>query len=325
MQRREFIAGLGAAAWPVTAYAQPAMMPVIGFVDNTSLFAKREFVAAFRRGLAETGYFESRNVMIEYRWAEGQYDRLPALVSDLVRRPVTVIVACPTNTALAAKAATTTIPIVFQIGANPVEIGLVTSLSRPGGNLTGVVNLNLDVAAKRLELLHELVPAATSIAFLANPTNRMYTENETKEVQSAARVLGLRLIILTASSESDIETAFATLVLDRADAVLVGADTLFLIYRDQLVAQAARHAVPVVYPYREFAHAGGLMSYGSNLIDAFRQVGLYTGRILSGEKPADLPVQQAVRLEMNLNLKTAKALGLTIPETLLATADEVIQ
>jgi putative tryptophan/tyrosine transport system substrate-binding protein len=300
-------------------------MPVVGFVDNTSLATKREFVAAFHRGLAELGYVEGRNFAIEYRWAEGHYDRLPVLVADLVRRPVSVLVAVPTSTALAAKAATSTIPIVFLVGSNPVEIGLVASLNRPGSNLTGIATLNADVVGKRIQLLHEMVPTAASIAFLVNPTNPVFAQIETKDVQLATGALALRLLVLNASSEYDIDTAFSTLTRERAGALLVGADTFFNTQREQLLALAARHRVPVCYQYREFVPAGGLMSYGSPYTDIYRLIGLYTGRILNGEKPADLPVQQSTKIELVINLKTAKALGLTIPETLLATADEVIQ
>jgi putative ABC transport system substrate-binding protein len=326
MKRREFIAGIGGvAAWPLVARPQQAAVPVLGFADNTSLATKREFIAAFHRGLAEIGYVEGRNLAIEYRWAEGHYDRLPALVADLVRRPVSVIVAAPTSTALAAKAATSKIPIVFQIGSDPVEIGLVASLNRPGSNLTGVATLNADVVGKRFQMLHELVPAARSIAYLVNPANPIFAQIETRDVQLAANALAVHLLVLNASSEGDIVTAFSTLIRERADALLVGADTLFNAQREQIITLAARHNVPTSYQYREFVPAGGLMSYGPPYSNAYRLVGHYTGRILNGEKPADLPVQQSTTVELVINLKTAKSLGLTIPETLLATADEVIQ
>jgi putative tryptophan/tyrosine transport system substrate-binding protein len=276
--------------------------------------------------LAETGYIEGQNVAIEYRWAEGHFDRLPALVADLVRRRVAVIaIAGTTASALAAKAATQTIPIVFTIGSDPVEIGLVASLNRPGGNLTGVTALQAAVVAKRFEMLHELAPAATPIAFLVNPTNAAVAQAETREAQVAARVLGVDLLVLNASTPSEIDTAFATMVGERAGALVTSSETFFMTQRVQFAVLAARHAVPTIYAWRENVEAGGLMSYGSNPLDSIRQAGVYTGRTLKGEKPADLPVQQSTKIELVINLKTAKALGLTIPETLLATADEVIQ
>jgi putative ABC transport system substrate-binding protein len=276
--------------------------------------------------LAESGYVEGRNLAIEYRWAKGQNDRLPAMAADLVQQRVAVIVAVDgTATALAAKAATATIPIVFIVGADPVELGLVASLARPGGNMTGVGALALGTAAKRLQLLHELVPAAADIAFLRNPTNPYYAALETAELQAAAGVLGLRLLLLNASSPGEIEVAFANLVAQRASAFLLGTDPFFMTARDQLVALANRHAVPAIYPFREDAVAGGLISYGTSLPDAFRLVGSYTGRILSGNKPADLPVQQVTKMEMVINLKTAKALGVSTPLPLLGRADEVIE
>jgi putative tryptophan/tyrosine transport system substrate-binding protein len=299
-------------------------MPVVGYLGAGSLEQQREFVAALLRGLAETGYVEGRNVAIEYRWAESRNDRLPALAADLVRRQVAVIITDSTPAALAAKAATQTIPIVFGVGSNPVEIGLVASLNRPGGNLTGVSLLNVDIAAKRVELLHELVPAATQIAVLVNPTNPA-GEDLLKEAQVGARVLGVRLSALNASSESEIDGAFAMLVGQRADALLVHGDPVFIAQRDRIVALAARHAVPAIYQFREFAVAGGLMSYGASVADSYRQLGVYTGRILNGETPADLPVQQSTRFEMVLNLKTAKALGLTVPTSTLLRANEVIE
>jgi len=262
---------------------------------------------------------------VEYRWAENRLDRLPALAADLVRHQVAVIIATPTPAAVAAKAATQSIPIVFTTGADPVEIGLVASLNRPGGNLTGMANLTTAVAAKRLALLHELMPAATLIAYLVNPTNPVFAEPETKELQAAARTLGVRLLILNASDPSEFEAAFATLVLGRAGGLVVGSDTLFQRYPDQLVALAARYRLPAIYGYPATAAAGGLMSYGTDFLGQFRQAGAYVGRILKGERPADLPVQQVTKMGLVINLRTAKALGLTIPETLLATADEVIQ
>jgi putative tryptophan/tyrosine transport system substrate-binding protein len=329
MNRRDFIAGLGsAAAWPLMARAQQPAMPVIGFLDPTSpegTSAIRDWHAAFRQGLAEAGYVEGRNAAIEYRWAREQIDRLPVLATDLVQRGVDVIVAAGTAAALAAKAATATIPIIFLVGADPVELGLVASLGRPGGNMTGVAALSIGTATKRLQLLHELAPSAADIAFLRNPTNPHYNSLETRELQAAAVVLGVRLLLVNASTSREIEEAFADLVSQRAGAFLPETDTFLIVARDQLVALANRHKIPAIYPSREDVAAGGLMSYGHSNLDEFRLVGGYAGRILSGTGPADLPVQQATKIEMAINLKTGKALGLTIPETLLATADEVIQ
>jgi putative tryptophan/tyrosine transport system substrate-binding protein len=325
--RREFIAGLaGAAAWPLAARAQQRSMPVIGFLSPTSPNSRAELIAAFHQGLAEVGYVEGRNVAIEYRWAKDQNEQLPFMAADLAQRRVSVIVAIDgTAAALAAKAATSTIPIVFIVGADPVELGLVASLGRPGGNITGVGALAVGTAAKRLQLLHELVPAAAGIAFLRNPTNPYFSALETRELQAAATVLGVRLLLLNASSPHEIEVAFANLVAQRAGAFLLGTDPFFMAARDQLVALANRHTVPAIYPFREDAAAGGLVSYGASNRDAFRLVGDYTGRILSGDRPADLPVQQVTRIEMAINLKTANALGLTVPLPLLARADEVIE
>ncbi len=327
MRRREFIALLGAAAaWPPAARAQQRAMPVIGFLNPASLDARRDLIAAFHQGLAEAGYKEGRNVAIEYRWAEGRNERLPMLAADLVERGVAVIVAADgTATALAAKAATPKTPIVFMVGADPVELGLVSSLARPGGNITGVGALAVGTVAKRLQLLHELIPAATEIAFLRNPTNPYYSALETRELQSAAPVLAMRLLLLDASTTSEIEAAFAKLVAQRAEAFLLGTDPFFITTRDLLVSLANRHMLPAIYPFREDAVAGGLASYGASNRDAFRMVGGYTGLILSGKKPADLPVQQVTKLEMVINLTTAKALGLSIPLPLLGRADEVIE
>jgi putative ABC transport system substrate-binding protein len=325
MNRRDLLSLLGGAVvLPVAARAQA--VPVIGYLSGRSLRDSVDVVADFRRGLAETGYVEGRNVAIEYRWVEGHYDRIPTMVADLVRRQVAVI-AVPNTTAsaLAAKAATQTIPIVVNVGGDPVAIGLVASLNRPGGNVTGVSMLQNAAAAKRLELLHELIPAATSIGFLVNSTNPGFAEAETREVQSAARALGIHLFVLNASSASEIEAAFANLVQQRAGALLVGGDVFFISQIDQLIALAVRHVVPVIYPYLEQAVAGGLMSYGANLADTQRLVGVYAGRILMGEKAADLPVQQVTKIELVINIKTTKALGLTIPTTLLTRADEVIE
>jgi putative tryptophan/tyrosine transport system substrate-binding protein len=326
MRRREFVTGLGGTmAWPLATRAQqPPTPPVIGFLDAGSLETRREFVAGVHRGLSETGYVEGRNLGVEYRWAEYRLDRLRALADDLVSRHVAVIVAPQTPAAFAAKAATKSIPIVFLIGIDPVELGLVASLNRPGGNLTGISNLAVELTTKRLELMHKVVPAATPIAFLVNPTAPV-TEPETRELRVAARTLGVRLLILNAGDPSEFEAAFATLVREGAGGLLVSGDTVFLNNYDPLVALAARHRVPAMYPDRKHTAAGGLISYGTNRPESFRLVGVYTGRVLKGEKPADLPVQLASRLELIINVKIANALGLTIPETLLAIADEVIQ
>jgi len=325
--RREFITLLGgAAAWPVAARAQQPAMPVIGFLGSESpqLFAGR--LRAFHQGLSETGYVEGQNVAIEYRWAEGQYNRSSALVADLVRRQVTVLVTIGgTPAALAAQAATTTIPIVFQIGIDPVQAGLVSNLARPGGNLTGVTTLAVEVGPKRLELVHELVPTATVVALLINPTNPTLAEKLSKDLQAAAHLLGVQLHILHASSEREIDAAFANLVRLQAGALVIGTDAFFNSRSEQLAEQALRHTVPAIYQYPEFAAAGGLMSYGSSYAEAHRLEGIYAGRILRGEKPADLPVQQATKVELIINLKTAKTLGLTVPRTLLGRADEVIE
>jgi putative ABC transport system substrate-binding protein len=328
MRRREFIAGLGsAAAWPVVGRAQPSTLPVIGFLGVGSFDTREEaFVAAFRRGLSAVGFFESRNVTIEHRWTEGRDDQLPTLAADLVRRRVAAIVAVgSTQAALTAKASTQTIPVVFNVGSDPVEIGLVQSLNRPGSNLTGVSLLVAAIVAKRLQLLHELVPAAKSIALLANPANPSLAADETRELEAAARVLGIELVVLHASRSSEIDTAFATLVERKAGALLVSSDSTFSNLRSSIVVLAARYALPAIYQWREYVAAGGLMSYGPDLADAYRVLGVYTGRILKGEKAGDLPVQQVTKIDLTVNMRTAKALGLTIPETLLATADEVIQ
>jgi putative ABC transport system substrate-binding protein len=325
IRRREFIAGLGsAAAWPVVARAQRPAMPVIGYLTDWTAEADAVPLAALRQGLSETGYVEHRSVAIEYRWAENTKARLPALVDDLIRRRVAVIAANGTPSVLAAKSATRTIPIVFMTGGDPVEQGFVASLPRPGGNLTGVTLRNTEVSAKLLEIMHKLLPRETTLAFLRNPTSQQQ-EVQTIELQIAARTLGVRLLVVNASDPSEFEAAFATVVRERAGGLVVGGDAMLIIARDQLFAYAARHALPTIYYYRELAEAGGLMSYGASLAEIFRVVGVYTGRILKGESPADLPVQQATHIQLTINRKTAKALGLTIPETLLATADEVIQ
>jgi putative ABC transport system substrate-binding protein len=327
LKRRDVITLLGGAAvsWPLAARAQQPAMPVIGFLNSASPAPYAGMVTAFRQGLSEAGYVEGRNAAIEYRWAEGQYDRLPALAADLVRRQVTVVATGGIPAALAAKAATTTIPIVFSTAANPVDVGLVASLNRPGGNLTGVTNVAVELGPKQLELLHEMVSKATVIALLVNPTNPTLAETQSRDLQAASRTLGLQLRVLHASTERDFDSVFATLVKLPVDALVIGADVFFMARRDQLVALAARHALPAIYFTREFAEAGGLMSYGGSFTDPYRQVGVYTGRILKGEKPADLPVQQATKVELFINLKTAKALGITLPLSLLGRADAVIE
>jgi putative tryptophan/tyrosine transport system substrate-binding protein len=328
VNRRDFITllGWGAATWPIAADAQQAAMPVIGFLGSASPDRWVGRMRAFHQGLSETGYAESRNVAMEYRWAEGQNDQLGPLAAELVSRQVTVIVAPgSTPAALAAKAATTTIPIVFEVASDPVELGLVISLARPGGNITGVISLNAEVAAKRLELLHELVPTAAVVGLLVNPTNPNLADFTTKNLRAAARSLGLEMHVLHASAERDFDTVFATLLQVRAGALVIGADPFFTSRLEQLAALTLRHAVPTVYQFREFTAAGGLMSYGGSLTDTFRAAGVYTGRILRGDKPAELPVHQTTKVELFLNLKAAKALGLDVPATLLARADEVIE
>jgi putative ABC transport system substrate-binding protein len=323
MQRREFITLLGsAAAWPIAARGQQTTMPVIGFLNGGSAWEDAYLAAALRNGLSEIGYVEGRNVLIESRWAEGHYERLPTLAAELVRRRAAVIVASGTPASQAAKAATATIPIVFQIGGDPIAFGYVASLNRPGGNLTGVSNLNTEVAPKRLELLRELVPSMTTVALLINQTS----VNSIDEIyRVAAGKLGLELHVLNASAERDFDTAFATLVQLRAGGLVTSADVFLRNRGEQLAALALRRAVPAIFPWREAVVAGGLMSYGTDIRDQFRIVGGYAGRILKGEKPADLPVQQATKVELTINMKTAKALGLTVPLTLLGRADEVIE
>ena len=327
MTRREFITLLGgAAAWPGAAHAQQTLMPVIGFLGSDSPALYASHLRLFREALRETGYVEGQNVAIEYRWAEGQNDRLPALAADLVRRQVSVIAAPGTTpAALAAKAATTTIPIVFFTAGDPVALRLVASLNRPGGNLTGATSLGTQLTSKRLELLHELMPTATVMALLVNPTNPALAESTARELLDAARRLGLRLHTVHASTERDFDSVFAELVQLRASALVIAIDSFFTGRREQLGALALRHGIPAIYQHRDFAAAGGVMSYGGSLTEGYRLVGLYTGRILKGEKPADLPVQQVTKFELVINLKTAKVLGLTIPPSLLARADELIQ
>jgi putative ABC transport system substrate-binding protein len=327
MRRREFIILVGwtTVAWPLAARAQPQSMPVIGFLGPGSADSDAFRVKAFRQGLSASGYVEGQNLTIEYRWAEGHYDRLPAMASDLVHRQVAVIAASTTPPALAAKAATTTIPIVFETGTDPVKLGLVASLNRPGGNITGVTQLAEEVGPKRLELLHELLPTARVIALLVNPTSPALAEPQTTAALSVAHAFGLDLHVLNASSERDFDGVFADLIRLRASGLVIGGDPFFTSHSKQLAALAIHHAVPAVYQWREFAAAGGLMSYGSNVIDTHRLAGALVGRILKGDKPADLPVQQATKVELYINLKTAKALGLTFPLTLLGRADEVFE
>jgi putative ABC transport system substrate-binding protein len=325
MKRRAFITLLGGgAAWPLAAHAQQPAMPVIGYLNSGSPDLDANLGRAFRQGLGETDYVDGRNLAIEYRWAEDQIDRLPALAADLVRRQVTVIYASGgSSPALAAKAATTTIPIVFRIGADPVEVGLVASLNRPGGNVTGVSLLNVEVGPKRLELIHELVPRA-AIALLVNPTEPL-AETQLKDARAAAGTLGLQLHVLYASTEREFDAVFATLAQLRAGGLAIGAGPSLARRIEQLAALTVRHAVPAIHEFREFAAAGGLMSYGTNITDSSRLAGVYAGRILKGEKPADLPVQRSTKIELIINLKTAKALGIAVPQLLLGRADEVIE
>jgi putative tryptophan/tyrosine transport system substrate-binding protein len=330
IKRREFIALLGGGGLLLVAKVrrargqQPAM-PVVGLLGATTAHGYAAQLAAFRQGLSEAGFVEGRNVAIEYRWAEDQYDRLPALAADLVRRQVAVIATLGGNMAsVAAKAATTTIPVVFHGSVDPVEAGLVASLNRPGGNVTGVVTLNIDTGQKRLELIHELLPAATTIGLLLNPTNAV-AEIQSKDLQAAARTLGLQLRIANASTERDFDAAFATLSQGQVGGLVIGTDGFLVSQSEQLAALTVRYALPTIFQYRAFVTAGGLMSYGGSVTDSYRLSGVYTGRILKGEKPADLPVQQATKVELIINLKTARTLGITFPITLLGRADEVIE
>jgi len=326
VKRREFITLIsGMAAWPLASRAQQPAMPVIGFVNSESPQGWTSQVAAFLKGLGEAGYIEGRNVAIEYRSAEGHVDRLPALLADLIHRQVAVIAAAGPTAALAARAATATIAIVFQIGSDPIRLGLVASLNRPGGNITGVTSLNAELGRKRLEVLHELLPSATVLAVLVKSDNPNAAEYQSNEAQAAANAFGLQLHVLRASHEEDFDTVFAEVGKIRAGALVISPDPLFFDHSEQLAALASRQAVPTISPYREFAVAGGLMSYGGSVTDQFRIVGVYTARILKGEKPGELPVQQATKVEFCINLKAAKALGLNVPNTLIGRADEVIE
>ena len=328
MKRRAFITLLGGAAvsWPLAARAQQPPMPVIGFLSITFAGEQTHWLTAFRRGLSESGFVEGRNVSIEYRWAEGQYNRLPELAADLVRNHVSVIVTLPSNpAALAAKAATTAIPIVFNVGGDPVRLGLVASLSSPGTNATGINFFTTEIVPKRLGLLHELVPKAVRIAVLINPVNAATNEATLPNISEAARALGLQIQVLNATNGDEIDAAFKTLVNDRADALVLAPDTFLVSRRVQIAILSARHQVPVIYPTRDYAEAGGLISYGADLIDAVRQQGVYAGQILKGTKPADLPVVQSTKFELVINLRTAKAIDLEVPATLLSRADEVIE
>jgi putative tryptophan/tyrosine transport system substrate-binding protein len=327
MKRREFIAFIGstAAAWSVAASAQQSAIPVVGYLSSFSADINPKFVQAFRQGLNEAGFVEGRNVIIEYRWdEEGRYDRLPMMAADLVGQRVAVLFASPVPAALAAKATTATVPIVFAIGSDPVEAGLVDSLSRPGANVTGATFLSVELGAKRLELLRDLLPAINSIGLLLNPNNPNAAP-QTKHFQAATSALGLQLIVLHAGSVSDFSNTFATLAKKRIDAIIVSADPFFISHRDQLVALAAQYSKPAVYYAREFVMAGGLLSYATSLTESFHQAATYVGRILKGAKPADLPVEQPTKFELVINLKTARALGLTMPPSVLARADELIE
>src|SRR6266508_3003629 len=327
MRRREFITLLGgaAAAWPLAARGQQPATPVIGFLNNTSPETVADRLRAFRQGLRDAGYVEGDNVAIEYRWAEGQYDRLPALAAELLRRQVAVIVAAPTVSALVAKSAIATIPIVFTVGDDPVKLGLVSSLARPGGNLTGVNFFGAEVVSKRLELLRELIPGVGRLAVLVNPSNATISETTVRDVGAAARGMGVQVQVFNASTSREIDAAFANLVRERSDAVFVSGDAFFTSRRVQLATLATRYVIPSSFSQREVTEVGGLMSYAANIRDTFRQVGVYVGRILKGAKPADLPVVQSTKFELVINNQTARMLGLTVPDKLLVAADEVIE
>jgi putative ABC transport system substrate-binding protein len=328
MRRRDFIAGMaGAAAYPLLTRAQPAAAPLIGFLHPgpRDTPGSAFIFAAVRRGLAETGYVEGRNLTIEYRWAQDHMERLPELAAELARLPVAAIVTVSTGAALALQAVTKSIPIVFSIGTDPVKIGLIAGLNRPGGNLTGIYNLNNEVAAKRLEVLHQIVPAATSIAHLVNPANPGFSETETREMRAAASILGVSLVDLAVSHPNELEPAFAAVARERAGGVAVGGDSLFIDLRDSIVILAARYRVPVLYPWRQASVEGGLASYGTDYDESFRLAGVYASRVLQGEKPADLPVQQVTKMQLVVNMKTAEALGLPMPQSILVRAEEVIE
>ena len=327
MRRREFITLLGGAAvaWPLAARAQQGAMPVIGYLSSLTQADSAHFDAALRRGLSDMGYVEGRSIAIEYRWITESYDPLPAMAADLVRRQVAVIAATSTPAALAARATNTTIPMVFETGGNPIELGLVTSLSRPGGNVTGVTQSSVEVAPKRLELLHELLPKVQVMALLVDPTDSSTAKTTASDVAAAAHSFGLQLHVLHASSDSDFEGVFAKLNQLGAGGLVVAGGPFFVSHREQLAAMALRRGVPVAFQHREFTAAGGLLSYGSDITDAYRLTGIYTGRILKGDKPADLPVQQATKVELYINLKTAKALGITVPLTVSGRADDVME
>ena len=326
MRRREFITLVGGAAtWPLAVHAQQPAIPVVGFINAASAQNYTRQLRAFLKGLGEAGLVDGQNMKIEYRWAEGQNDRLPAMAADLVNRRVAVIAATSTPAALAAKAATTTIPIVFELGSEPVELGLVASLSRPGGNVTGVIQWNIEVAPKRLELLHELLPKARVMALLVDPTDPTNAKTTVSEVTAAAKTFGLQLHVLNASNENDFAGVFAKLIQLGASGLVVGGGAFFVSHEEQLAALTVRHAVPAASEHREFAAAGGLLSYGTDITDAYRLTGIYTGRILRGDKPAELPVQRATKVELYINLNTAKALGLSVPPALQARADGMIE
>src|SRR5262245_11160872 len=330
MRRRECITLIGGAAafvaWPLAVHAQQSGMPVVGFINSASAQSYKRQLAAFLQGLSEAGYVDGRNVTIEYHWADGRSDRLPAMVADLVRRQVAVIAATSSPAALGAKASSTTIPIVFETGGDPIRLGLVDNLNRPGGNITGITQLSQELTPKRLQLLHELLPTATSMALLVNPAEPTLAENQSRELLSTAHKLGLKLHVLNASRENDFDGVFAKLSQLQVGGLVIGGSPFFTSQREQLGALALRYAVPAVFAYREFASAGGLLSYAADITDAYRLAGNYTGRILKGDKPADLPIQQATtRVEMFINLKTAKTLGINIPNTLIGRADEVIE
>jgi putative ABC transport system substrate-binding protein len=326
MQRREFLTLLGAVAWPLAAHAQPAnKMPVVGFLNGAAAELYAKFVNEFRRGLNEMGFIEGQNVVVEYRWADGHYDRLPELVADLIKRQVTVIAATSTPAALAAKAATTSVPIVFTTASDPVNLGFVASLAHPGGNMTGATQLNMELGPKRLELMHQLLPNATVITLIVNPTNPVVAQVQSRDAQAAASALGLQLQVLQASSEEEFDKAVASLSPGTGGLIVGSGDSFFLSATTKFAAITVRYGVPTIYNGREFAAAGGLLSYGGSVADSYHLAGIYTGRVLTGEKPADLPVHRSSKVEMFINLKTAKALGIAVPPGLVIAADEVFE